>query len=287
MTLLVLGRGQVGRALDDAAAARGWPCVVLGHDTLDVTDAAAVASAVATQRPWAVVNAAAYTAVDRAESEPEQAMLVNGLAPGHVAAAAQTAGAICLHISTDYVFDGRKTVPYVEDDPVGPLGVYGKSKLAGERAVRAAGGRFLIVRTAWVFAASGQNFVKTMLRLGAERDALSVVDDQTGNPTAAADLADALLTMLDRARGEGFADWGVYHLAGEPPVTWFDFAQAIFAEAGMTVALSPTDTASFGAPAARPAHGVLDCARAKQVFGLAGIDWRAGLTPVVRSCRDS
>ncbi len=287
MTLLVFGRGQVGNALADATAARHWPCVVLGHDEVDIADEAAVAAAVAKHRPSAVVNAAAYTAVDKAESEPEQAMLVNGLAPGHIAAAARTADAICLHISTDYVFDGRKGVPYVEDDPVAPLGVYGRSKLAGERAVHAAGGRWLVVRTAWVFAATGHNFVKTMLRLGAERDSLSVVDDQTGGPTPAAMFAEALLDMLDHARADGFADWGIYHLAGEPPVTWFDFAKAIFAEAGLSVAVTPTDTASFGAPAPRPAYGVMDCGRAKRVFGLAGIDWREGLKPVVRSCLGS
>lgn len=282
MTVLVLGHGQLGEALRQAIAARGWPSVTLDHASLDIADADKVAAAVARYRPWAVVNAAAYTAVDKAESEPELAMAVNGDGAGNVARAAAAAGAILLHMSTDYVFDGSKPVPYVETDPVNPISTYGRSKLAGERAVAIAEGRHLIIRTAWLFAAGGHNFVRTMLRLGRERGQVSVVTDQTGCPTPAAALAEALLTVLERAKQPGFADWGTYHLAGTPAVTWHGFARTIFAAAGMGVTVKPIDTATYGAAAPRPTCAVLDCGKAARVFGVGAIDWRPGLAEVLR-----
>lgn len=282
MTVLVLGHGQLGEALRQAIAARGWPSVTLDHASLDIVEAGKVTAAVTRYRPWAVVNAAAYTAVDKAEAEPERAAAVNGVGAGNVARAAAAAGAILLHVSTDYVFDGAKPSPYVETDPVNPISAYGRSKLAGERAVAAAEGRHLIVRTAWVFAANGQNFVRTMLRLGRERGQVPVVADQTGCPTPAGALAEALLTMLTRARQPSFSDWGIYHLAGTPPVTWHEFARAIFEAAGMGVAVKPIDTATFGAAAPRPPCSILDCGKAAQVFGIGPIDWRAGLADVLR-----
>jgi dTDP-4-dehydrorhamnose reductase len=279
--LLFGGAGQLGRAVQAAAAARGWVCAAPGRAEADVTVAAAVARAVAAVRPAAVLNAAAYTAVDRAEAEPEQAEAVNAAGAGHVARAAAAGGAILLHVSTDYVFDGGKGAPYVESDPVRPLQAYGRSKLDGERAVQATLDRHLVVRTAWLFSADGQSFVRTMLRLGRERGAVSVVDDEVGCPTPAGPLAAALLDMLAAAGRPGFAGWGVYHLAGAPAVSRCGFARAIFAAAGLAVRVSPIGAAAFNAPAPRPASSALDCGKAARAFALAPIDWRAALPATV------
>lgn len=287
MTVLVLGAGQLGSALREAVAARGWPCVVLDHASLDITSAAKVTAELNRYRPWAVVNTAACTAVDKAEAEPEVAMAVNSDGAGHVARAAAQAGAVLLHLSTDHVFDGAKPGPYVETDAPAPLNAYGRSKLAGERAVAGAGGRHLTVRTAWLFSDHGRKFVRGMLRLARERGPIAVAADQTGCPTPANGLAAALLTMLEHTRRPDFADWGVYHLAGAPAVTRYGFAEAIFAAAGLAVTLKPTNRASFGAAAPRPANGALDCGKAARVFGIDAIDWHAALPGVVTVLADA
>ena len=287
--MLVTGAsGQVGRALVAAAPAAGVEVVGLDRAALDVTDADAVRQALALHRPDAVLNAAAYTAVDHAEAEPAQAFALNRDGAAHVARACAEAGAWLVHLSTDYVFDGEGTAPYREDDPVSPLGVYGRSKAAGEAAVRdALPGRHLVVRTSWVFSATGQNFVRTMLRLARERDALHVVADQQGCPTPADDLARDIFTMLQAAVARPDLT-GTYHWAGTPPTSWHGLAEAVVDQARRhgPVAVrrvEPIATEAFPTPARRPAWSVLDTAKATSVFGLAPPDWRPALARVVRA----
>src|SRR5690606_8341436 len=232
MRALVFGTtGQVAVELARRAPA-GVTVQALGRDRADLTEPDACGAAVLAAGADLVINAAAYTAVDAAETDRATALAVNAAAPASMARAAALQGIPFLHVSTDYVFDGSGTRPWSEDDPVAPLGVYGETKLAGERAVVAAGGQHAILRTAWVFSAHGKNFVKTMLRLGAERAALSVVDDQRGGPTAAADIADALWTV-GRAFADGRGPTGIFHFAGAPAVSWADFAEAIFAASAL------------------------------------------------------
>jgi dTDP-4-dehydrorhamnose reductase len=282
MRLLVFGEtGQVARELARVAASRGVAVEALGRGRADLADAAACAAAIEGAEVDAVVNAAAYTAVDRAETEPELAHAVNGAAPGAMARACAGRGVPFLHVSTDYVFDGTPGRAWREDDPTGPLGVYGASKLEGERAVLAAGGRAAVLRTAWVFSAHGGNFVKTMLRLGAERERLRVVDDQIGSPTPARAIAEALVTMagaLAAGRGEG----GVFHFGGQPAVSWAGFARAIFeTKGGPAPVVEAIPTSEYPTPARRPLNSVLDCGRIAAVFGIAQPDWRAGLADVI------
>jgi len=284
--LLVLGAGgQVGHELRRAAVPAGLAVVAHDRARTDASDSAAVARAMAEVRPAAVINAAAYTAVDRAEDDAAAAHRANAEAPAILARACAAAAVPLLHVSTDYVFDGTKPGPYDEADPVRPLGAYGASKEAGERAVRAAWDRHLILRTAWVFGAHGHNFVRTMLRLGAERPALSVVDDQRGGPTAAADIAAALIALAARLVRDSGAPAGTYHFAGAPAVTWHGFAQAIFASAarhGRTPpAVSAITTAQYPTRARRPANSVLDCGKLRRDYGIAAPDWRPALDAVV------
>lgn len=283
MKALVFGTtGQVGIELARSAP-RGTALIALGRETADLTRPQDCAARVAATDADVVINAAAYTGVDAAETDRETARLVNAEAPGAMAQAAALRGIPFLHVSTDYVFDGSGARPWREDDPTAPLGVYGQTKLAGEVAVRAAGGPHVILRTSWVFSAHGKNFVKTMLRLGAERDTLSVVDDQRGGPTAAADIADALWTIA-RAFGEGRGQAGIFHFAGAPTASWADFAEAIFAAS--TLKRKPLvrriAAADYPTPARRPANSALDCTRIRAVYGIAQPDWRAGLSEVIR-----
>ena len=272
--VLVVGRtGQVGTALAAALPATGWPFVVMEAPELDLTDAASIEAAVAAARPDVVVNAAAYTAVDAAESQVELAYAINARGPGLLAAAADRAGAAMLHFSTDYVFDGSRG-PWGEDDAPAPLGVYGASKLAGERAVAAANPRHIILRTSWVCSATGQNFLKTMLRLAETRDELRVVSDQLGAPTFADDLADAVVRLVPAlAAGQGL---GLFHLTGAPWTSWHGFAEAIFA-ARPGPRLLPITTADYPTPARRPADGRLDCGKIRAVHGIEQSDWRRGM----------
>jgi dTDP-4-dehydrorhamnose reductase len=286
MKLLVFGAGgQVGAELRRARLPPGMTLAGLDHASLDITDRAAVFAALRRERPGLVINAAAYTAVDRAESEAEAAFAANADAPGHIAAACAEARIPLIHISTDYVYDGTKPDPYVEDDPVNPLGVYGRSKAAGDAAVQAALAEHVILRTAWVYSAHGSNFVKTMLRLASERPSLRVVADQHGSPTAAADIAAALIRIAARI-GAGEGRWGVFHFAGAGTTTWHGFAEAIVALAGRTVPVAAIATADYPTPARRPINSGLDCAKIAAAYGVTARPWREALAEVIAELFD-
>ena len=277
MRLLVFGRtGQVAREL----ARRAPEATFLDRRAVDLADAAAVGRAVADADADAVINAAAWTAVDAAEAEPAAAVAVNGDAPGAMARAAAARGLPLVHLSTDYVFDGSGERPWRPDDPTGPLGAYGASKCAGEAAVRGAGGIHAILRTSWVFSAHGRNFVTTMLRLGAERERLRIVADQVGGPTPAADIAAACLTVAAALRRDP-GRFGTYHFAGAPDTSWAGCARAIFDRAGLPVAVEDIASRDYPTPAPRPLNSRLDCAATTAAFGLARPDWRRGLDAVL------
>lgn len=279
MKVLVFGQtGQVARELARRAPA-DVALICLGRERADLSDPAACAAAVRATAPDAVINAAAWTAVDRAETEEAAATVVNAAAPTAMARACAALGVPFLHISTDYVFGGAGTAPFAPDDPTGPLGAYGRSKCAGEVGVRMSGARHLILRTSWVVSAHGSNFVKTMLRLGAARDTLSVVADQVGGPTPAAAIADALFAAA-RAMVAGQGG-GTYHFAGAPNTSWADFARAIMARAGLACAIRDIPSADYPTPAQRPLNSRLDCTSLAQDFGLARPDWRAGLSDII------
>ena len=285
MKLLILGAaGQVGRELGRFSWPADYRLAVFGHDRVDIARREAVAAVVASEAPDIVVNAAAYTAVDRAEIETDRAWAGNCTGPLNLAACCREAAIPLIHISTDYVFDGSKRGAYVEDDPVKPLGAYGWSKEAGERAVRGALDQHVILRTAWVYCAHGQNFVKTMLRLAAERPVLRVVADQVGSPTSAADIAGAIAALVQQIAG-GNRRWGTYHFAGGGAVSWHGFAEAIFALAapwrGPPPKVEAITTAEFPTPARRPANSVLDCPRIGEAFGIAPRPWREALAEVI------
>ena len=284
MRVLVAGReGQVARALMTRLGSEGHQVTALEPPELDLTDENSVAAAMASVRPDLVVNAAAYTAVDRAEDQAEIAFAVNRDGAARLAAATTRAGVPFVHFSTDYVFDGAKGAPYVETDAPNPLGIYGRSKEEGERAVLAANPRSVVLRTAWVCSPDGANFVKTMLRLAAERDALRVVGDQHGAPTFAADLADAVARMAARlvAAPAGDAAFGLFHLSGLPHTTWFGFTAEILAQAALRgharPALAPITTADYPTRAIRPPDGRMDCGKITRVHAIAPADWRASL----------
>jgi len=280
MRTLVFGQsGQVARALADVAQRDGLDMTFASRAQVDLTDADACAALIANGDMDVVINAAAYTAVDRAEEEPELAYAVNATAPGAMARAAAAKGVPFVHVSTDYVFDGQGEAPHAVADATGPQNVYGKTKLAGEDAVRAAGGVHAIVRTSWVFSAQGANFVKSMLRLGGERDALSIVGDQIGGPTP----ADAIAQMLvDVAQGLcAGKQGGTYHFSGVPDVSWADFARDIFAQADLQVTVSDIATAQYPTPAVRPLNSRLNCAVLEADFGIKRPDWRSGVARVL------
>jgi dTDP-4-dehydrorhamnose reductase len=277
MRLLVFGKtGQVARELQRIAPDARY----LGREEADLMDPAACAAVVAASDADAVINAAAWTAVDKAEAEEAAATVVNGDAPAAMAQAAAAKGIPFLHVSTDYVFDGAGDLPFAPDRPTAPLGAYGRSKLAGEVGVCAAGGQHLILRTSWVVSAHGTNFVKTMLRLGAERESLRVVADQIGGPTPAADIAGALVTAAKALR-DG-APGGTHHFSGSPDTSWADFARAIMAEAGLSCRIEDITTAEYPTPARRPLNSRLDCRAFTTAFGIPRPDWRAGLAMIVK-----
>jgi len=276
MKLLVFGKtGQVATELGR------YPGVItLGRDQADLSDPAACAAVIASTKADAVINAAAYTAVDRAKEEEALAHLINAKAPGAMAEAAAKRALPFLHISTDYVFDGSGTVPRTPDAPTAPINAYGRTKLAGEDAVRAAKGAHVILRTSWVFSAHGNNFVKTMLRLADSRDALNVVDDQIGGPTPARGIAEALIVMA-KALKQGHIG-GTYHYAGEPLVSWAGFARETFAQAGRAVDVTGIATSDWPTPAPRPLNSRLDCASLTADFAITPPDWKAALADVIR-----
>lgn len=280
MKTLVFGEsGQVATAL--RARAGDAEVICLGRDQADLGTPDMLRAVIEATDADVIINAAAYTAVDRAESDEDHAEQVNHLAVGTMARAAAKRGIPLLHISTDYVFPGDGTQPWQPDDETGALSVYGATKRRGEEALEMAGGPYAVLRTSWVFSATGQNFVKTMLRLGAEHDALRIVGDQIGGPTAAADIADALLTMA-RAFTNGTAHSGIYHVSGAPNCSWAAFATEIFAQANIACTVTPIPTTDYPTPAARPLNSRLDCSTLETVFGIKRPDWRQSLTATLK-----
>jgi dTDP-4-dehydrorhamnose reductase len=282
MRIVVTGReGQVAQSLAEAGGAAGHEIVRLGRPELDLMRPDGIAAAISAAAPDIVVSAAAYTAVDKAESEPDEAFAVNAVGAGAVAEAAHRLGVPIVHLSTDYVFDGTKPTPYLESDAVGPVSVYGASKLEGERRVGAVPNH-AILRTAWVYSPFGRNFVKTMVALGAERGEVRVVADQRGTPTSAADIAQALLAVAKTMTGSNDpALRGVFHLAGSGEASWADFAEAIFADlvrqGRAPVAVRRIVTAEYPTPARRPANSRLDCTKLLEAHGVRLPVWQDSL----------
>ena len=276
------GHGQIVSSLRDRAAQPGAAVeiVALARPGFDLERLDTIAPALHAAKPDLVISAAAFTAVDAAETARDQAMAINGVAPGVLAAEAARMGAPIIHLSTDYVFDGHKSGPYVESDPTNPTTVYGETKLAGERAVAAANPAHAVVRTAWVYAPRGKNFVLTMLRLAESRERLGVVADQVGNPSYSLDIADGLISLAKAMlRGEGAA--GVYHMAGGENASWADFAEAIFEgsrrHGGPTAVIDRIESAAYPTPAKRPANSQLDCAKLRDGFGIELPTWPSAL----------
>lgn len=289
-SVLVTGAtGQLGHELARLPCPAGWQVVALGRAKLDLADAAAIAAVVARGHggsPWgAVINAGAYTAVDKAEGEPVAAWSVNALAPAALGAACARECIPLVQVSTDYVFAGDKAGAWEVDDVPSPLGVYGASKLAGELAVRSSGARHAIVRTAWVVSAQGANFVRTMLRLGAERDTLRVVADQRGSPTGAADLAQALLTVAVRLADDHAAPTGTFHFSNAGATDWAAFAAEIFRQSalrgGPAARVEPITTADYPTPAKRPANSLLGHDAIREGYGIVPRPWQAALGDIL------
>jgi dTDP-4-dehydrorhamnose reductase len=279
--ILVFGKtGQVAIELQKSCEASGIAARFLGRDEADLTDPAACSARIAQIRPELVINAAAYTAVDKAEADADTAMAVNGDAPTAMARACAALDIPFVHISTDYVFDGEGTTPFQPRDITGPLGIYGQTKLAGEQGILESGAQAVILRTSWVFSSHGANFVKTMLRLSETRDALTVVGDQVGGPTAASEIAAACLNIgRDLASQRGAT--GVYHFSGAPDVSWADFAREIFVQAGRTVSVTDIPTSAYPTPAKRPANSRMDCSDLERDYEIARPDWRTDLSNVL------
>lgn len=277
MSFLVFGtNGQVAREI----ARRTPDARMLARADVDLSDPEACADVITKFHPSAVINAAAWTAVDRAEEEEARARVINADAPAAMARAAAALDVPFVQISTDYVFDGTGAACRTPGAPAAPINAYGRTKLAGEEAVRAAGGAHVILRTSWVFSAHGANFLKTMLRLSDTRDALTVVDDQIGGPTPAGAIAAACLTIADRLRADPALS-GTYHFSGAPDVSWKDFAQAIFAAADRAVTVTGIPTADYPTPARRPLNSRMDCTATHTAFGIARPDWRAALPDIL------
>jgi dTDP-4-dehydrorhamnose reductase len=285
MKILVTGaNGQVGYCLQQALSRTQFETIALTREALDISDALAVDKIVNQIKPQIIINAAAYTAVDKAETDIEKAFAINRDGAANLAQAAQRIDAAIFHISTDYVFSGDKETSYIENDVTEPQGIYGKSKLEGEQAVAKNNGKHIILRTAWVFGEHGNNFVKTMIRLGNNRDTLGIVADQEGGPTYAGDIAKALIKIAQQYAARKSLAWGAYHYSGLPHVSWFGFAQHIFAEVEQTrlynkatPQLNAITTADFPTPAKRPANSKLDCSKIEQAFGITASDWQLAL----------
>ncbi|WP_202593432.1 dTDP-4-dehydrorhamnose reductase [Tolumonas lignilytica] len=283
--ILITGAyGQVGFCLTQQATLNGWDVLAIDRDKLDITNQQAIYTLINEYQPSVIINAAAHTAVDRAEIEVDASYAINRDGPRYLAEAAAGIGIPILHISTDYVFAGDKEGVYTEIDPVAPKGVYGASKLAGEQAVSTANSKHIILRTAWVFGEHGNNFVKTMLRLGSQREQLGVVADQFGGPTYAGDIAAALMIIAEKAvSGQEAVKWGIYHFAGEPHVSWYQFAQTIFSKAveqqllTKIPVLKALTTEEYPTPAKRPVNSRLDCRKIFNEFAIQPSDWLKAL----------
>jgi dTDP-4-dehydrorhamnose reductase len=287
MKVLITGSaGQLGRCLQDRIDIHGFEAVTFTSSELDITDLDAVIDAVTHHKPECIINAAAYTAVDTAESDKERAFAVNALGTENLAKAASINDIPLIHVSTDYVFDGKAIEPYKPNAVTAPQSIYGSSKLAGEKAVQDIITKFIIIRTAWVFSEYGNNFVKTMLRLGREREELGIVADQKGCPTYAGDLANAILTIVSEIQ-KGSSNWGIYHYCGDIETTWYDFANAIFNIGFKQNLLSKIplvnriSTEGFPTPAKRPSYSVMDNKKIIEHWNVQECDWKNSLTKVI------
>lgn len=281
-TLLTGSKGQLANCLRDRLP-DDWELIATDSSSLDITDAEAVRNMVQNFQPDAIINAAAYTAVDRAETHVPTAFAVNATAVSNLAEAARAVHARFIHVSTDYVFDGTSKTPYCEHDYTNPQSVYGRTKASGELLALAANPESTIIRTSWLFSEYGNNFVKTMLRLARERDSLSVVNDQVGCPTYAGDLAQAIITLLQQPSPSR----GIYHYGGNKSVTWYEFSQAIFQTAHNHDAhfkipqLTPITTDQYPLPAPRPAYSIMDCRKIETEYGIKASDWQKALTEII------
>ena len=288
MKLLIIGsNGQLGWELCQRGKPHGFNIIPLDIPEFDITDPAAIKKVVNQPGVSLVINAAAYTAVDKAESEPKKAFAINCDGPADLAASCNEAGIPLVHISTDYVFDGTREEPYLETDPLSPLGVYGKSKAEGETIVRSLLTDHIIIRTAWLYGIHGNNFVKTMLSLGKEKETLRVVADQYGCPTSAADLAEAILTIAEQIKERPDIPWGTYHYCGKGKTTWHGFAEKIFELAKQYNLFSikkviPVTTAEYPTPAKRPLNSVMDCSMLTKNFGILPAPWQESLERMLR-----
>lgn len=277
----ILVFGKTGQVATELSLLEGTVCV--GRDLADLSEPESCAALIRERRPKAVVNAAAYTAVDRAEEEEDLSTIVNGKAPGAMAMACAELGIPFIHISTDYVLDGFGVLPHETDAIPAPLNAYGRSKLIGENAIQEAGGRYCVLRTSWVFSAHGSNFLKTMLRLAESRDALNVVGDQIGGPTSASKIAQACLAAASGLCGPGGQDKsGIYHFSGAPDVSWADFARDIFKQTDLEVAVTDIPTSDYPTPAARPLNSRMNCTRFEKAFGVARPDWRDDVAEILQ-----
>jgi dTDP-4-dehydrorhamnose reductase len=288
MKIVVIGvNGQLGWELNRQGKQQGFDVVPADLPDFDITDPPAVENLVTQTSADVIINAAAYTAVDRAESDPQLAFAINRDGPAHLAAACAALGVALIHVSTDYVFDGTQKEPYVESDPISPLGVYGQSKAAGEEAVRKILPAHIMIRTAWLYGVHGNNFVKTMLRLGHEKEIIRVVSDQVGCPTNAADLAQAILLIAARIAAGREIKWGTYHYCGDSATSWHGFAETIFSLARRQATLlvkkvEPIATAEFPTPVKRPANSVLNCDLIKNHFGVHTRPWKESLAETIK-----
>jgi len=277
MSILIFG--QTGQVAQELGRYDGVTC--LSRAQADLSDPAACVAQILAQRPAAVINAAAYTAVDKAEEDEALASVINGEAPAAMAQACADLGIPFVSISTDYVFDGSGSAPWQPKDATGPLGAYGRSKLKGEQLIADAGGTFAILRTSWVVSAHGNNFVKTMLRLGADRDQLSIVADQIGAPTMARDIAAACIVMAQQLIGDP-AKAGIYHFCSAPQCSWADFAREIFVQAEIACAVTDIPSSDYPTPAARPLNSRMDCTLLETAFDIPQPDWRLGLRDILQ-----
>jgi dTDP-4-dehydrorhamnose reductase len=282
MKILVIGsKGQLGCCLADQLSDTGYEVMFTSRAEIDIADLVSTKAKITALCPTIVINASAYTAVDKAEDDQYEAEKINYIAVDNIASTCSEISCWLIHISTDYVFDGEASHPYSEDAATNPQGVYGDSKLKGELAIQASGCKYLIIRTAWVYSEYGNNFLKTMLRLGADRDELRIVGDQIGCPTYAQDIAKSIVSILSCLDLKGTLS-GIYHYCGDEPCSWYDFARAIFSAAEIHGLKSPSNiksitTFEYPTPAIRPAYSVLDCTKIESVFGVTRSNWRDGI----------